>query len=262
MKSAVLLTAAGLLPAVVRCDYPSMPDWHPPGVDDVRAPCPMLNTLANHGFLPHDGKDITVDKTISALGTALNIDADLGKFLFDFAVTTNPDANATTFSLDNLSRHDILEHDASLSRADAYFADPQVFNQTVFDETRSYWKGDVIDLHMAAASRHARVITSATTNPNFSLSELGGQFSYGETAAYLIVFGDRVAGTAPKALVEYLFLNERLPYTLGWSKPEEAISQDVLFDMLQRVFNATGSSPEHAESMIKRGDLHAGLRVV
>jgi hypothetical protein len=58
---------------------------------------------------------------------------------------------------------------------------------------------------MAAASRHARVITSATTNPKFSLSELGGQFSYGETAAYLIVFGDRVAATAPKALVEYLF---------------------------------------------------------
>jgi hypothetical protein len=74
----------------------------------------MLNTLANHGFLPHDGKDITVDKTISALSTALNFDADLGKFLFDFAVTTNPDANATTFSLDDLSRHDILEHDASL----------------------------------------------------------------------------------------------------------------------------------------------------
>jgi hypothetical protein len=57
-------------------------------------------------------------------------------------------------------------------------------------------------------------------------------------------------------------VNERLPYTLGWSKPEEAITQDVLFDMLERVFNATGSSPEHAESMIKRGDLHAGLRVV
>lgn len=57
-------------------------------------------------------------------------------------------------------------------------------------------------------------------------------------------------------------VNERLPYSLGWSKPEEAISQDVLFDMLERVFNATGSSPEHAASMIKRGDLHAGLHVV
>lgn len=58
---------------------------------------------------------------------------------------------------------------------------------------------------MAAASRHARVITSAITNPTFTLSELGSNFSYGETAAYIIVFGDRSSATAPKALVEYLF---------------------------------------------------------
>lgn len=74
----------------------------------------MLNTLANHGFLPHDGKDISANKTIDALKTALNIDETLGKFLFDFAVTTNPDPNATVFSLNHLSRHNILEHDASL----------------------------------------------------------------------------------------------------------------------------------------------------
>lgn len=74
----------------------------------------MLNTLANHGFLPHDGKNITEEITIKALDTALNIDAELGKFLFDFAATTNPEPNATEFSLDHLSRHNILEHDASL----------------------------------------------------------------------------------------------------------------------------------------------------
>lgn len=36
----------------------------------VRGPCPMLNTLSNHGFLPHDGgKDggLTVDKVIHGL---------------------------------------------------------------------------------------------------------------------------------------------------------------------------------------------------
>lgn len=74
----------------------------------------MLNTLANHGFLPHSGKGITANKTIDALGSALNIDAVLSKFLFDFAATTNPQPNATFFDLDHLSRHNILEHDASL----------------------------------------------------------------------------------------------------------------------------------------------------
>ena len=77
----------------------------------------MLNTLANHGFLPHDGKDLSENVTINALETVLNIDPVLGTFLFRKALTTNPVANATTFSLDDLSRHNILEHDASLRYA-------------------------------------------------------------------------------------------------------------------------------------------------
>jgi Peroxidase, family 2 len=80
----------------------------------VRAPCPMLNTLANHGFLPHSGKNISDDDTVNALYTALNINQTLGLLLFQAAITTNPTPNATTFSLDDLSRHNILEHDASL----------------------------------------------------------------------------------------------------------------------------------------------------
>jgi len=74
----------------------------------------MLNTLANHGFLPHHGKDISREVTENALFDALNINKTLGSFLFDFAITTNPTANATTFSLNDLGNHNILEHDASL----------------------------------------------------------------------------------------------------------------------------------------------------
>lgn len=75
----------------------------------------MLNSLANHGFLPHSGKGIMLNDTIHALGEALNIDADVSKTLFGFAATTNPVPNATEFSLENLGRHNVLEHDASLS---------------------------------------------------------------------------------------------------------------------------------------------------
>jgi hypothetical protein len=74
----------------------------------------MLNTLANHGFLPHHGKDLSRDVVENALFDALNINKTLGSFLFDFALTTNPKANSTTFSLNDLGNHNILEHDASL----------------------------------------------------------------------------------------------------------------------------------------------------
>lgn len=92
------------------------------------------------------------------------------------------------------------------SRADYYWThDSHSFNQTVFDETRSYWKGPTIDVVEAAASRIARVHTSQATNPDYAMSDLGGSFSVGETAAYIIVLGDYVSGTVQKSFVEYLF---------------------------------------------------------
>jgi hypothetical protein len=38
-------------------------DWIPAVLvaNSSRSPCPMLNTLANHGFLSRDGKNITKD---------------------------------------------------------------------------------------------------------------------------------------------------------------------------------------------------------
>lgn len=74
----------------------------------------MLNTLANHGFLPHDGKDITREIAATALFDALNVNKTLAGFIFDFGLRTNPQPNATSFSLNDLARHNILEHDASL----------------------------------------------------------------------------------------------------------------------------------------------------
>lgn len=75
----------------------------------------MLNTLANHGYLPRDGKNIDLNRTVTALGIALNIDEEISEFLYDEAITTNPSyPNATTYSLSDLVRHNILEHDASL----------------------------------------------------------------------------------------------------------------------------------------------------
>lgn len=74
----------------------------------------MLNTLANHEYLPHNGRDFTLEQVKYALKTALNFTDEFGKFLNDFALTTNPDKNASTWGLDTLSNHNILEHDASL----------------------------------------------------------------------------------------------------------------------------------------------------
>lgn len=91
------------------------------------------------------------------------------------------------------------------SRQDFYFGDDHTFNQTTFDQTRSHWRDTMIDVQSAARARLARVHTSNATNPTFSLEGDSLSLSYGESAAYLLVFGNKSDGAVKKAYIEYLF---------------------------------------------------------
>ncbi|KAI0482016.1 Cloroperoxidase [Xylariaceae sp. FL0804] len=225
MRAHFLLAALTLGRAYAMGSYHT---WAPAGPGDVRAPCPMLNTLANHGFLPHDGKNISLNDTAAALDSALNIPLSISGFLFTDAMTTNPDPNATTFDLDDLSRHDILEHDGSLSRTDHYLGNQAVFNQTIFNQTMGFWTGPVVDVQMAANARAARMMTSMLDDPAFSLSSTGSSFSVGESAAYLLVLGDNdQSRTVPKDRLVWWFQNERLPLQFGWKKPAPFTNEDL-----------------------------------
>lgn len=81
----------------------------------ARGPCPGLNTLANHGYLPRDGKGITLSILEDAMLDGFNIANSDAVILFLQAIRTSPDYPGTnSFDLDNLGRHGILEHDISL----------------------------------------------------------------------------------------------------------------------------------------------------
>lgn len=80
----------------------------------VRGPCPGLNTLANHGLLPRSGKNITQADLVTAMRQGVNQDESISVLLFRAAAQTNPAKDNVTFSLPDLGRHNILEHDASL----------------------------------------------------------------------------------------------------------------------------------------------------
>lgn len=59
----------------------------------------MMNTLANHGFLPHDGKNLTEEVVVHALQAGLNFNTSLGSLMFQMAIGVNPEPNATFFTL-------------------------------------------------------------------------------------------------------------------------------------------------------------------
>ena len=63
----------------------------------------------------------------------------------------------------------------------------------------------MITLQQAADARLARMYTTNATNPTFNISDVGTLFSFGETAAYMIVFADETGETASREWVNYFF---------------------------------------------------------
>ncbi|CAG8821509.1 25891_t:CDS:2, partial [Racocetra persica] len=64
-------------------------EWQAPGPGDKRSACPALNTLANHGYLPRDGDNITSQQLIKALQDAYNLSGVLATVSTYNAVVTN-----------------------------------------------------------------------------------------------------------------------------------------------------------------------------
>lgn len=82
-----------------------------------RSPCPALNSLANHGYLPRDGKNLTPELIRNAIVDVFNVDETLAERL------TRPLPQQLTLA--DLSVHGFIEHDASLVHDDTYFKGTQ-----------------------------------------------------------------------------------------------------------------------------------------
>lgn len=93
---------------------------------------------------------------VKALGKALNVSEETATTLAKGGLRTSSDPASGTFSLEDLRKHNMIEHDASLSRKDTSVdGDNFSFNREVFDEFLSYFKGSsgVITIPAAAAAR-------------------------------------------------------------------------------------------------------------
>ncbi|KAJ8065653.1 hypothetical protein OCU04_006325 [Sclerotinia nivalis] len=215
-------------------------EWIAPTATDFRGPCPMMNTLANHGFLPRDGRNLTEHNVVKGLNHGLNFNKSLASIMFQQAVPASPAyPNTTFFTLDDLNRHNVLEHDASISRSDAYFGNNHIFNQTIFDTTKIYWPSETLTAQHLIDSKLFRQIVSRSTNPNYTFTSTTQAFSLGEMAAPIIAFGDKNAVTANRTLVESWIENERLPTELGWRKPKQEVSLSDILYVTQVLANLT-----------------------
>ncbi|KAK1634225.1 Chloroperoxidase, partial [Colletotrichum phormii] len=192
--------------------------WSPPGANDQRAPCPVMNTLSNHGFVPHDGRNITKDILIKALNDALNVPEAPALNIFNNALVVNPTPNATFFDLKMLHAHNVIEHDGSLSRKDAIFDSTNSFDTGTFDNFVSYFGDEeAINIKMIANARARHAFDMSLINPTFSITDAQIPVIVGENAFFLAIFGDPDVAAANRTFLEYFFRNERFPVELGWS---------------------------------------------
>ncbi|KAK8118746.1 uncharacterized protein PG998_003372 [Apiospora kogelbergensis] len=192
--------------------------WIAPTVSDRRSPCPMMNSLANSGYINRDGLNV-------ALLNVVNLDPAVTALVGAVAIKASTTGYADTLNLDDLDKHGIIEHDASLSRGDWLDGkgDNHKFDAAIWTNTAAHFTGDTISIEDMAKARAAAVARANATNPAFNFGAAQLQGSTLECSLILGVFGDMTDGNANTKQVRTLFEQERLPFEEGWTKPKERI---------------------------------------
>ncbi|KAL0566333.1 hypothetical protein V5O48_015684 [Marasmius crinis-equi] len=195
---------------------------------DARGPCPGLNALANHGFLPHNGKNITIPMVLKAGREGFNVHRDLLIVAAKQGVVAS--ALDDQFALTDIGLHGNIEHDASLSRVDRDLGDHLSFSEEIYSTlANSNPDVDYYDTTSAGQVQKARQEHSQANNPKFRNTIKEFQIRTRESALYLAVMGDPKTGVAPKKFVNVFFREERLPLAEGWriSKTQVEPSTDA-----------------------------------
>ncbi|KAJ4982758.1 chloroperoxidase-like protein [Stagonosporopsis vannaccii] len=217
---------------------PRFKNFKPAGSGDARSPCPGLNALANHNFIPHNGKGNSIPILLKGLAEGLNMGADFTVAIGGAGLLSSPDPLGGSFDLDDLNMHNFpIEHDASMSRQDAALGNPQSFYNTNWQQYIGFFNGKATtDVPTASKAKFARYNDSLTRNPKFTYGIREAIFSYGENAIYLQAMSDPISGNAKIEYVRSLFEQEQLPYDLGWRPSTAPITLASLGAMVTELY--------------------------
>ncbi|KAK3947489.1 Chloroperoxidase [Pseudoneurospora amorphoporcata] len=230
--------------------------WQKPGPGDRRSPCPMLNTLANHGYLPRSGADVSLAALMQGLKRGINLAPDatliVGLKALQASTTTGSGSwqswvsSWVTFHLDDLNKHGVIEHDGSLSRRDVATGDNHSFAPEIWAAVLKVLGDDDerISIEKAAHMRGFRIAEGPRMSPGgFSMSREDLRSSAIETAAYLRVFGRGTEGGAETRWVRVMFEEERLPIEEGFKRSDKPLTAAEILE-LQRKVEAVGAAPD------------------
>ncbi|KAL8377706.1 hypothetical protein RB595_008409 [Gaeumannomyces hyphopodioides] len=236
---ATVLLQLLLLPLAMGKTSPP-PPWKAPSPGDRRGPCPMMNALANHGFIPRSGLNVSGDELRAGFVAGTNVDPPVLDPFIRAALSVSTTGVPGTLNLDDLASP-VTEHDGSLSRADRHGGgDVLAFNASIWARTTAgHFVDPTVTLEQAAAARAHRLCAAAATNPEFHLSDVQMGLSFTETTIYLLFMGRGAQGTARRDFVKVLFGEfGALP-----SNRLRLVSQDLWADLSDQPLDRAGASP-------------------
>ncbi|PRP76824.1 hypothetical protein PROFUN_14864 [Planoprotostelium fungivorum] len=239
--------------------------WQEPNLStQSRSPCPMLNSLANHGMLPRDGRNITADMFADALKKYLNVQWAFWWVVADTAIkAVKP--GATAIDLHDLALHNGIQHDAALTRNDMGQGEFYTrVNMTLVKQLTQMNNGGPVSYLEMARLRRLREGQSEAWNSNYTLP---GQDSHSvatnkwflaidQAAVPLLVLSDNVpykkenTGVVPIDRLSTFFQFERLPYENGWVPSQYELSGSQIFDGIKKVVKLYQEGPDVVESPI------------
>ncbi|KAK7029847.1 heme-HALOPEROXIDASE domain-containing protein [Favolaschia claudopus] len=209
-------------------------EFIPAKESDKRSPCPALNALANHGYLPRDGTDITFSELLRTIKAVYNLSFPLALLLTlagfltcarlsisrptpktDLFSTFDPFrwlSVSWTLNLSDLSARgwNKIAHDASLvhpSGVPSHAPDPALVSDLLASAHRSKPHGLTLDALAAIHARRERGIAQP-------LSSFHDQVAQGESALAWLVMQNPSTGAIDEDTLKRWFGEERLPE--GW----------------------------------------------
>ncbi|KAF7313088.1 Heme-thiolate peroxidase [Mycena kentingensis (nom. inval.)] len=192
------------------------PEYVAPSPTDSRCACPALNAMANHGILPRNGRNIKFPDMGDKIHDAFNFGKTFCRFVPAFAadMLKKDYHNASSRVLGEISLHNGIEHDASLTREDAKFDPDQgkpylpFIDALLGSATGKDANGSILTIPDLQRYSARRRVDAQAKNPDFSLAKQHKMFGSSNSSTMLTIFGGRVAD------LKVMLREERFPE--GW----------------------------------------------
>lgn len=188
------------------------PQYIPAADTDSRSSCPALNAMANHGILPRSGRSISFRELNAAIRTTYNFSPTFCFFVPNYAAEMLSKSYwSDTFDLSDLSAHNCIEHDASLTREDTFHSPDQgepcapLIKELLASGTGPGGNLTTTDLSRFSGKRRT---DAKKANGQFSMSTFHKLFGSSNSSTMLTIFGGIVKDLRP------MLLEERIPD--GW----------------------------------------------